>query len=380
MKDRRQGPFCLLPGAPLLFAFFFLFGPAAATCVADQSAPVRAFLLGGLPKDHGKISKLFLSLKDAGADTVIAGPLAERGGLTRTTLPHVIFLAHQARLRLFVIVPTRSDEEALASHPEWEDRRYDIRSGTFQPAGKLDLFHPDALNYVMMTCKYVASFSVDGIVLGEDFSYDDTDGMSSVFLDAYNQRFKSELVPGKAFAKVEKVDGSYRVVEYGEGFGNFEKMKQERLGETLKTVMAASRKLNGDVRFAAPVPFAGLDSRLSALPEYLREVEAFRSADPDYFWLAFPRREGRGQNYKKGMETISRTAKILATAVKQPCKTILVIPLTDREGKLLSSVEIEEATAMAKKGGKPCIAYQVGKDNAVPATLTKKLFKEQQIP
>jgi hypothetical protein len=179
---------------------------------------------------------------------------------------------------------------------------------------------------------------------------------------------------------VEKVNGSYRVAEYGEGYQNFEGMKKERLGEALKTVMTASRKLNSDIRFAAPVRFAGLDSQLSVLPEYFRDVDAFKSAAPDYYWLVFPRRESRGQSYKRGMETISRTAKILATAVKQPCKTIMVIPLMDREGKLLSSVEIEEATAMAKKGGKPCIAYQVEKDNGVPATLTKKLFKEQQIP
>jgi hypothetical protein len=362
--------FCLT-----IFAYPFLF---AAPGLAVQASSVKAFYLTDFPSDYGSIEKLFASLKDAGADTVITGPLARSGPLTRNSLPHIIFLAHQARLRLFVIVPTRADEEALASYPEWEDRRYDLRSGTLQPDGKLDLSHPDALNYLVQACKNIAAFSIDGIVLGDDFSYADTEGMSRRIFDAYKQRFKAELVPGRAFAKVERIDASYRVSEYGEGYQNFVRMKQEVLVDAVKAVIAACRRVNQDVKFAAPLRFTGFENQLSALPEYVQDINGFKSTDLDYYWLALPHRENLGLSYKKGMEAIARTAKIISTAVKEPCKTILILPLVNPKGRLLPSTEIEEATEMAKQGGEPCIAYRVRKDTALPVPLMRKLFKEQQ--
>lgn len=358
-----------------IFAYPFSF---AAPGFAGQASSVKAFFLTDLPSDHAKIEKLFLSLKDAGADTIITGPVARRGPLTRDTLPHVIFLAHQARLRLFVIVPTRGDEEALASYPQWEDRRYDLRSGSLLPGGKLDLSHPDALNYLVQTCRNIAAFSVDGIVLGDDFSYADTEGMSSRMFDEYKRRFKAELVPGKAFAKVERIDASYRVSEYGEGYQNVARMKQELLVDAVRAVIAACRRVNQDVKFAAPLRSTGFEDQLSALSEYVQDIDAFKSTDLDYYWLELPHRESLGLSYRKGMEAIARTAKIISMAVKDPCKTILVLPMIDPSGKILPYSEIEEATEMAGKGGKPCIAYRVGKSTALPVTLMRKLFKEQQ--
>lgn len=377
--EERRSKLVLRSIFTLLYLTLFA-GPLvfAAPGFAGQASPVKAFFLGDLPSDHAKIEKLFASLKDAGADTIITGPVARRGPLTRDTLPHVIFLAHQARLRLFVIVPTRGDEEALASYPEWEDRRYDLRSGSLLPGGKLDLSHPEVLNYLVQACKNIAALSIDGIVFGDDFSYADTEGMSGRMSDAYRQRFKAELVPGKAFAKVEKIDASYRVSEYGEGYQNFARMKQELLVDAVKAVIAACRRVNQDVKFAAPLRFTGFENQLSALPEYVQDIDAFKSTDLDYYWLALPHRESLGLNYKKGMEAIARTAKIISMAVKDPCKTIFVLPLISPSGKLLPYSEIEESTEMARKGGKPCIAYRVGKNTALPVPLTKKLFKEQQ--
>lgn len=364
--------------ALFMLLFFASSAVFTARCFAQPGTGVKAFFLDDLPADHEKIHKLFVSLKDAGADTVVAGPLAGRGPLTLTTLPNVVFLAHQARLKLFVIVPTRADEEALASHPEWEDRRYDLQSGTLQPAGKLDLSHPDVVTHVMMTGKNVASFFVDGIILGDDFSYADTEGMSHGLLEAYKQRFQRELAPGKAFAKIEKVNESYRVGEYGEGYQNLVRMRRERLVDVLKALIAASRTVNRDVKFAVPLRLQEFEKQLDALPEYEQDINAFKSVDPDYFWLAFPNRESEGLNYKKGMETVARTALVISMAVKEPSRTILVLPMTNPSGRLLSYTEIEEATEMARKGGKPCIAYRVRKDTVLPVTLTKKLFKEQQ--
>lgn len=358
-----------------VFMHFALSPPPA---FASPGPPLRAFFLGDLPADQAKIGKLFLSLRDAGADTVITGPLGRRGPLTMNTLPHIVFLAHQARLKLFVIVPTRGDEDALASYPEWEDRRYDLKSGSLQPGGKLDLFHPDALSYLVRACKEIAAFSVDGIVLDEDFAYADTEGFSRRMFEAYRKRFKTDLVPGKAIAKVERTDTAERVAGYGEGYQNFERMKQELLADAVKAIITACRRVNQDVKFAAPLRFTGFEGQLAALPEYVQDINAFKSTDLDYYWIAIPHRDALGVNYRKGMEVIARTAKIISLAVGEPGKTIFVLPMINPAGRLLAYTEIEEATEMARKGGKPFIAYQVRNNTALPVPLARKLFKDQQ--
>lgn len=345
---------------------------------AGENTILKAFFVSELPKDYDRTGKLFATLRDAGADTVMAGPLAVTGTLTKNTLPHIVFLAHQARLKLYIILPMRADTEALISHPDWEDRKYDLQSGALQPSGTLDLFNPDVENYLLHFYQDIVSFSVDGVLLGDDTLYEDCEGMSGAIYDTYRKQYKSNFDPGRAFARIEKVDDSYRVTGYGEGYQNYALMKQSRVAEIVKKIISTSRKVNRDVRFAVPLRFAGYENQISLLPEYSRAVNAFGIADPDYYWITLPHRELAGLNYQKGMEAVARTSKIISTSIEVPSRGILVIPMTDPSGRLRAYTEIEEITEMAKRGGNLNVAYRLKNSTEVPVHLMRKLFKAQQ--
>jgi hypothetical protein len=351
-------------------------GPASAAA-ETQPTLTNAFFLTSVPTDYAKLEKYFAALKEGGANTVIIGPLA--GGVPDgDALPNIIYLAHASGLRIFFVLPARGWAAALREHPEWEDMRYDLNSGTLQATGRLDLFQPEAVDYLVKLYRTIASYSIDGILLGEDFFYRDTEGMSTAALEEYKKRFTNALIPGKAIVRVGSTGSGPEVLEYGEGFREWTELKKERLIGAFQNIMSGARKVNSDVKFGIPLHGAGLASADEALSKYAYDMNAFQALNVDFYWIAIPHRdirESRRLNYKKGMEELARIAQAATTTVKDPSQALIVIQTTTVSGKVLPFSEIEEATTMVKKGGEPCLAYMISPDRALPIALTRKLFK-----
>jgi len=353
--------------------------PAKAAAEA-RSNPTNAFLPAAVPSDYAVLEKYFVALKEGGANTVIIGP--QTGAVPDgDTLTNIVYLAHQSGLRIFFILPGRGWTVALMEHPEWEDVRYDLNSGTIVGTGRLDLFNPDAVAYLVKLYRSVASYSIDGILVASDFYYGDTEGMSALVMDEYKKRFSAALVPGKAIVRVGSTRHGPAVLEYGEGFREWTELKKDRLVAALQNIMDASRKVNGDVKFGIPLHETVLGNPEEALSKYAFDMQAFQTLNPAWYWISIPHRdirESQRLNYKKSMEELARIAQAAATAVQDPSKALIVIQTTTVSGKVLPFSEIEEATAAVRKSGEPGIAYMLRPESTLPIALTKKLFKRQK--
>jgi hypothetical protein len=256
--------------------------------------------------------------------------------------------------------------------------RYDLNSGTLQATGKLDLFEPDAVDYLVKLYRSVASYSIDGILLGADFYYRDTEGMSDRAMEEYKKRYGVALVTGRALARVGSEFEPPAVIEYGEGFREWTELKKERLSGALQSIMTAALKVNGDIKFGIPLQGPEMESPDEALSKYAFDVKELRAFNADFFWLPILHRdirESKRLNYKKSMEELARIAQSATTMVKDPCKALIVIQTTAVSGRVLPFSEIEEATAQVKKSGEPCIAYMISQNRTLPLALTRKLFK-----
>lgn len=341
---------------------------------AGEKSSMKAFWLTDIPADYAVVERLFLSYRDAGADTVIVGTLTSSGPLTIKTLSHIIFLAHKSRLKIFVSVATRRDQELLRSHPDWGDRIFDLRSGSLRTDETVNLFRPEVLEILVKTFRDVSSYTVDGIFLDEDFTYEDTDGMSREVFAAYKKKFGKDPDPKKLFTKVERTGDAYRVVSYGDEFENFMRLKQERLGTVFKSLKDASRSVNKEVMFGIPLRFSGYENILVTLSDYTRTVRAFKRAGPDYYWTRITQRGKEGLTYKQGMESIARASKIIETAVEDKEKAVIVLSMMNETGRMLPTTEIEEMTNMARQGGIRTVIYRVKKDLPIPVPVTRKMF------
>ena len=352
----------------------------ASAMPKPQTVPVNAFYLMNVPQEYVKLEKLLPVLKSNGADTIMVELWTGGARMDNDALANLTYLAHQSGLKIFVIVQTRENKTLLAEHPEWEDMQYDLGSGTIQPTGRLDLFQQPVVEHIKDVIKDIASYSVDGILLGSDFYYGDVEGMSVVAQEAYKQKLNASVIGGSMYKTVKENGNGYKVEEYGEGFMAWAGIKRDRLTEILREVMKTALQVNPGVKFGLPLHVDGFTTPVEALTRYSYDMTAFRKIDVDYYWIAIPHRELRakqGLNYKMSMELISRSAKIAMTMAKDPVRTIVAIQTTASSGRILPLSEIEEASLLVKKYGEPGIAYMINPDSQPPAALTKKMFRRQ---
>lgn len=363
----------------LFTAVLALFAPQSdAGQTPAASPPLNAFLVTSLPDTYDGIEKFFFTLRDGGANAVIVGSEKPDVLPDRELLPNLVYLAHRADLKIFLILPIRMMPEVLNERPGWEDMRYDLASGTIQPTGKLDLFNPAVVSYLVDRYKDIASYVVDGILFGVDFYYSDTEGMSTLAQAEYKKRFDKALVLGRVLARVGSVENTECVLEYGDGFSEWTTLKSERLVETVRQIMAGARTVNSGIQFGIPLHPLGLSSPEESFTKYACDMKAFQSLKLDYYWIAILHRNIRTAqgltSYRKSMEELARLAQAATTTVKEPCKLVIALQ-TSTGSKMLPYSEIEEATAVTKKRGDMCIAYRVDPFAPLPASFTKKLFK-----
>jgi hypothetical protein len=359
--------------------FFCLFSVPSLQAAESPTSQVNAFFLRSIPERYHALEILFQRLKSGGANTVIVRPLKKNGNIDAAVLTNLTFLSHQAGLRIYVVLQTRLDSRVLETHPAWEDIRYDLESGALQATGSLDLANPQVVAHLVKRFKEVAAFSVDGILLDEDFRYESTEGMSTSILKEYTRKYGVKFAARKAFAKVSSEMADRDSGIFDKSFWQWSELKRDAVVNAAQELGKACRAVQGEIKFGIPLHVPGGETPQQALARFAYDMNAFRKMDIDFYWFELRSVEGEGQggrSYKKNFEHFSRLVKSASTMQKDPAKMIIALPAT-ASGKVLPLFEIEDTTALAQQAGKTGIAY-IMEQTAVPAAaLTKKLFKRE---
>jgi hypothetical protein len=366
-----------------LWALSFFCNISAPFVQAAESTPpaVNAFFLQSIPERYRDLEILFQRLKSGGANTVIARPLKKNGAIDAAALTNLTFLSHKEGLRIFVVLPTRFDSGSLAAHPEWEDIRYDPGSGTLKATGSMDLANPRVLAHLVTRFKEVAAFSVDGILLDEDFRYATTEGLSSSILNEYIRKYGSPFAARKVFEKVSPETTGRDSAAFDASFWQWSELKRDAVVNVARELGRACRDVQSGIKFGIPLHVPGGELPQQALARFAYDMNAFRKLDVDFYWFAFRSFEDEGtggrSSRKKSFEYFSRLVKSASTMQKDPLKMIIAIPAA-ASGKVLPLFEIEDTTALAQQAGKNTgMAYMVEQTAVPPAALTKKLFKRE---
>ncbi len=369
-------------------AFFFrvvsivlltLFAEIAFFSTAHAEPPaLNGIYLMTVPSEYDVFENAIKNYRDSGANAIIVNPVSGTGGIDRQTIAKAVFFAHGSGLKLFVVLPTRDLKNILKIHPEWEDDSYDLRSGTLEKNGKVDLFNPYVVVYFSDLVRDIAGFAVDGVLLDDDFFYGDTEGLSGAALKRFQQKYGTSFIPRKALAKFSEGNPIHSPELYGEDFWNMAELKKNVLVLLLKNMMESSRSVNKDFKFGISLHVPGLFlQKKELLAWYAHDLDAFAKANTDFFWLTIPHRvlqEQQDLNYKKSLEAVSRKVVSTGTLVKEPAKIIIAVQAAS-SGRALSLTEIEEVSMQIKKAGDPGLAFMVEPDTQLPAAFTKKMFR-----
>ena len=351
---------------------------------ASASMPyVNAFSVTKLPKSYPSMEAFFASLRNTGANTVIIDlPMTDAGFPAMNVIPNVVYLAHQAGFKLFVVLPTRRLDGPLSKHDDWEDMRYDLSSERYERTGKLDLFQQPAVDYLAALAKELAAFSVDAVLLGRDFSYGPTEGMSRFAVNDASQRLGSDLHPSKLYRKIENGPDGPFVRNFTELFQRWTALKRDRLLAVYQAIAKSVHTANSTVKVGIPVPITyPLMNTGEIFTQHSYDMNAFRNLNVDYFWTGIPYRalqKQQGLSNRQTTELVSRIAHAAVTASKDAAKTIIVVPMADENASQnYPFSEIEEITALIKQAGETGRAYGINPGVSVNREFTNKLFRRQ---
>jgi len=364
----------------VLISALVVCGLTGSASAEPSASMINAFFLNTAPTDYVQLEKLFLALKKDGANTIILKPEFKQGRINRPLLTNEVFIAHQFGLRLFLILPTRGNGALLADHPDWEDLRYELKSGSLQRTGRVDLFQQQAVQAVSALYKDVAAYSVDGILLSEDFYYGATEGMSSPALAAYKRITGTSFDERDVFGKAAAAGKIQDVEELGVRFWNWTELKKDALLNLFRAIVKAAWSANPKVKIGIPLHVEGLITPKDELARFGYDMNRFRRMNVDYYWMAVPHRDIRAQqdlSYNKSMEILSRIVNAATTIMKDQSRSIIAVQTTDQSGKILPLSEIEEATGMIKQAGEPGIAFMINADTTLPAEFTQKTFRRK---
>ncbi|MEK6744600.1 MAG: hypothetical protein AABZ15_13380 [Nitrospirota bacterium] len=358
---------------------------ADIACAQPSDRLVHAYYFKRMPSDYKKHELLIASLKDTGANTIILElPMSEQGFPDLRKIPNAVYLAHQAGLKLHIVLPTRQIPGILSQHSEWEDNQYALGSGTVQSTGKLDLFNKAAVDYLASLAKEIASYSVDALLLGSDFNYAPTEGIGPAAREQTMIDLKWAPDPRALFKKVSRGAEGPIIEEYGEHYGKWTAFKRDRLVYVFEQIRKAARSVNGGLKIGIPIhvvmPVTAEDK---IFKQFAYDINSFRKLNSDYYWTAIEYRDiktNQNLTYRQAIELLSRMAMSAITAVKIPDQVILALQATTETGSVIPMFEMEEITELVRRSDTTGIAYIIGPDATVNRTFMKKIFRKQAQP
>ena len=348
---------------------------------AQTTAPVLyGFHARELPEAYAAQERLFASLRGSGANTVILDlPVTDEGFLDRNTLSNAVYLIHQAGLHVFVIMPTRRDPAAIRDHPEWEDRQYDLAMNSHRGTGLLDLFQTAVLEHLAEQSREIASYAVDGILLGEDFRYGIGDGLGKTAVSIVERSLKVKISAKTLFITVDRKAEPPVIEEYGAGFWTWTEEKRDRLIDAYETIRANARSVNPGIKVGVPVPIVvPVATPSELLARHAFDGSAYRKIDADHYWASIDYRSTKVEqqlSFAESVQLLSRSAYAAISSIKDLDRMTFVLQATFASGTALPLSEIEQATNLVRHAGRTGIVYSITPRAIPSAALTNKMFR-----
>jgi len=373
----------MFPLHPVVISIFCVAMLSLASAVMAVPAPllVNAFYVKKLPDTYLAQEKFFASFKNTGINTaIIELPLTANGYPNLNAVPNAVFLAHHVGVKLQVVLPTRGLTGLIIDHEDWEDRAYNLNSDGYRRAGKLDLFNAEVVDYLSGLVKDLASYSVDGLLLGTDFIYEPLEGMSRTAAKSASAKLDAGIEPADMYKKLGKGPDGWFIQEYSDLFLKWTGVKRDRLLTVYETLRMAARKANGSITFGLAIPVVyPVTTPLDMLRLFSFDMDEYRKKGADYYLASVDYhslQEQRNLNYRQTTEMVTRVTRAVFTMVKEGRKVIVLLPMTEQlTAKSLRSLEIEEINNVVKSVGEVGIGYSIKAETELSPKFTNKLFK-----
>jgi hypothetical protein len=201
------------------------------------------------------LERWFYRFEKAGVDTLVikvfhTGSQEMSSGVFFQTLHAPVLMdalatwartAHRYHLRVFAWMSVRQMEWKLRSNPKWADLKYDPRHMSLMSSEMMDLFQPAVRDYIMSLYQDLASYSIEGILFGDDLFYKAEEGLGEVAQQQFIRDFGESFSP-KVLRQAPQIGNSSGV------FWRWVGWKSRQIFYFLDELKQAVRKANPSIQ------------------------------------------------------------------------------------------------------------------------------------
>ncbi len=265
-------------------------------------------------------------------------------------LPTVCQAAHRHGIKVYAWINTLNATFLHCSHCGhiW---KIDLASGRRIKTSRLSPFDPRVRSCLAGLFKDLARYSIDGILIQDDFVLHYNEDVSPLALHAYQKSMGIHLLHHirRFYLLRRKGEKGIQIAGYRPSFWSWSKWKNRQLALFLKQLIKTARETNSSVKVAIDVNYESLLSPKNALAWFSRDIPTLeRIAHPDQYAVMSYQRQMERELEKSRSEIFHQLRAMVKTAlvwIPTPGRWIFKIQTIDWKTHQPIRINMIKATA-----------------------------------
>lgn len=271
----------------------------------------------------------------ADASQVSSGVYFRSSGapLVYDLLPDIAQICHRYNLKLFAWMNTRDAVYGMDDNPDLMTWRYDPAGDALKVGSGLNLFHPEVENYLVGLYRDLATYDIDGILVGDDLLLRLDEGFSHQARKTYAELYSRSLDPALVLQGIDPTaDQGADLSNLSRELWNFSKMKCERIVELQEALCRAVKEIRPTLPFGVSFNFLASSDLQKGMIYLAQDLSRSSEAGFNYYAVATYQKQiarqlslDQKQLYQYINEVISRSKAI----VGRPQRVLIQVQLVD---------------------------------------------------
>lgn len=348
----------------------------------ERTVAVQVLLLDC--KDLNELEERMKKLRESGVNTLIfrvfhnkgdrfysfVDPKNDRGVYFKSNhapvvddvLADIAAISHKHGIRIFAWMTTRYADYGVEDKRDWYATAYDLKRNRYVRARGLNLFNREVKNHLIGLYRDLAAYNIDGILFQDDLVLKHLEGFSYDAKLAFAREFGQMPDPEMFYRGVmESSSGKMRVTSYGDSFWEWSRWKNRNLLNLAAEIMAESRKVNSDLKFAINLMYEAALKPKEALAWLSQDLnEAVKTGFDYYAIMAYHIQMGEelGLEGRSLYRTVAQLVENALSKVIDPEKLLVKLQIADwKSKKSVSHDEINKILRIVKNKGNTSVAF-----------------------
>ncbi|MFQ6083975.1 MAG: poly-beta-1,6-N-acetyl-D-glucosamine N-deacetylase PgaB [Candidatus Aminicenantia bacterium] len=243
----------------------------------------------------------------------------EYAPLVYELFPLVVEIGHRQGLKVWAWMTTRNCRWKMKD--EWLEKKYNFATKRIEPGKGLDIFNPEAVNYLKLLYQDLARTGVDGILIQDDLILRHNVGFGRYIQEKFKEKYGIDLSPFIL----------YKGRKYLPYFWKWIELKTDQLIEVVESLSRAVREVNSSVFLGLNIYYETLLSPKNGLAWYSQDIDKLALSSIDYLFFMIYHRQIKQELVNSEQENLAIFGKLMNEISKKKIEKKAFVKLQIRD-------------------------------------------------